>query len=241
MAVKWLNIGRKSKVLFFTRHKVLMFVMLIASFLSLLVFRYNEFGIVRFEGLVAYEDIFFENGNLYGIGLCDKYISEQYFEINSKSKIAKGYERKGAEIYPVVLIDDLNGLLDACTYEQLDRIEAYLISFLFNRFNNITTYKINNAYFDESLGDERFSYEVLQKLINEGSGAIDSGVFKLFNNTYLMVDYVYLDNVASDDFDFKKNIAVEKYVFKFIESGSAKEIVERKFSFNSGSYGAYFG
>lgn len=54
-----------------------------------------------------------------------------------------------------------------------------------------------------------------------------------------MIDYIRLDDISSTMFDFRKNAHIEKYVFKFVESESSKEIVERKFSFYSGSYGMY--
>ena len=236
---KRLKTGSRIIKLFFIKNKIVLICFLIILIILFAVFQYNDFGTYKFETPIEYHNLFFDIKDVYGIGLCDKYISEEYWDIHSKSKIAEEYERKGAEIYPVALIDDLTLLLKKCEFKQLDRKEAFLTSRLFNRFNNITTYKISDAYFDEKLADERFSFDILQLLINEGSGVVDAGVFVISDNVYLMIDYIRLDDISSTMFDFRKNAHIEKYVFEFIESENSKEIVERKFSFYSGSYGMY--
>ncbi len=206
-----------------------------------------------FDEISEYEDLFFEvdlhqyniygTGSIYGIGSYDMYadrLIEKELSTNlgvpPYSDTEKSYERKGVEIYPEFLIQNRNDILSECSFEKISLVKSFLLSFLFNRLNNVTTVRINEGYLSPEINDGRFSEDIIRDFLSQGSGIINAGVFHLFDKTYLMADYAFFNEIDVEKYSYKDDVKTKKCVFEIIPSEVAEEIVEIKYS-SQASYG----
>lgn len=222
------------------------FIVIFISIVSLILFPIgvhykNMLYNYSFDEILTYEDLFFSvdssQYSIYGIGSYDIYadrLIEKELNIISgeppHSNTEESYVRKGVELYPEFLIKNRNDILSKCTFKKVSNSKSILLSFLFNRLNNITTIRINKGYLSPKLNDGRFTKEILQDILDKGNGITNAGVFHLFDKTYLMADYTIFSNVDVNEYSYKGDAIIKKFVFEILPSETTDELVEIKYS-----------
>lgn len=220
----------------------LLFVLFVSLMLATIGTHYIKMSYdFEFDETSKYEDLFFISDHnqydIYGIGSYDIYadrlIEKELSKISDEvphSDTKERYEKKHIEIYPEFLIENRNEILSKCSFKKLSFGKSFLLSFLFNYLNNVTTIRIHEGYLSSELNDKRFSIDILQDFLDKGNGVINAGVFCLSKKTYLMTDYVFFSGTDADDYNYENDTTIKKCVFEILPSEETEELVEIKHS-----------